>query len=287
MSPVDYRAVTDVDFRAFTAAFNLAYSDYFTPISMTVSSFRSLIERDDLSLEDSVAAVEDGRIVGTGLLGIRENGGWIGGMGVVAEYRRRGIGRQMMLFLMERARQRGLSHINLEVIEQNHGAHILYKSLGFVDMRGLVSVERGPGAPPAHDASAAYTVREQPVSALLHHYEDFHTVDNCWQRSLRSLELLISHVAGWAVTSGDCLAGYALGWAGRHGIRLIDFAMNPRGDPEAAGVALLAALHTRYPEASGSTYNIPSDDPVLAAYWRLGYQTTLRQIEMRLTLSTR
>ena len=286
MSPVEYRAVTDVDFRAFTAAFNLAYSDYFTPISMTVSSFRSLIERDDLSLEDSVAAINDGRIVGTGLLGIREDRGWIGGMGVVPDDRRQGIGRQMMLFLMERARQHILDHIDLEVIEQNDGAHILYKSLGFVDRRSLVSVEREPGLPLESDHGAAYVVREQPVSTLLRHYDDFHTVDNCWQRSLRSLELLISHVSGWAVTAGNCLAGYALGWSGRHGVRLIDFAMNPEGDPEAAGAAMLTALHAQYPDAPGSTYNIPSDDPVLDAYWRLGYRTTLRQVEMRLALHT-
>ncbi|HML20024.1 MAG TPA: GNAT family N-acetyltransferase [Aggregatilinea sp.] len=285
MSPVDYRAVTDVDFRAFTAAFNLAYSDYFTPISMTVSSFRSLIERDDLSLQDSVAAVEDKRIVGTGLLGIRDNHGWIGGMGVVPDHRRRGIGRHMMLFLIERARQHGLSHIDLEVIDQNYGAHALYLSLGFIETRSLVSVEREPGIPANLEAIGDYNVQEQAVTTLLPHYNDFHTVENCWQRSLRSLELLVPHIEGWSVTLGDCLAGYGLGWAGRHGVRLIDFAMNPNGDPQAAGTAMLTALHSRYPDAPGSTYNTPADDPVLQAYWHLDYQTSLKQIEMRLPLA--
>ncbi|WP_119073066.1 GNAT family N-acetyltransferase [Aggregatilinea lenta] len=284
MPPVEYRAVTDVDFRAFTAAFNLAYSDYFTPISMTISSFQSLIERDDLSLADSVAAIEDGRIVGTGMLGIRGDGGWIGGMGVVPDHRRQGIGRQMMLFLINRARQRHLGHIVLEVIEQNHGAHALYSNLGFVEMRDLISVEREPGTPPTVDDIAPYTVSEQSVSTLLRHYDAFHTVENCWQRSLRSLELLIPHIEGWGVMSGDCLAGYALGWAGRHGVRLIDFALNPEGDVVAAGVAILATLHGQYPDAPGSTYNTPADDPVLEAYWRLGYRKALAQIEMRLVL---
>jgi len=282
MASVALLPVTEVDFRAFTAAFNLAYSDYFVPISMTPSSFRSLIERDDLSLSDSVAALDGGQIVGTGLLGIRGELGWIGGMGVIPERRREGIGRAMMDFLLDRGRARCLTAIDLEVIEENQGAHALYYKLGFQDRRMLLSVERTPGPPPEPDQSLA--VREHPAGALLKHYDAFHPVPNAWQRSLRSLELLIAHVESWGAFAGDRLEGYALGWASRHGVRLIDLAARP-GAEEVAARALLTHLHRAFPGAPGSIYNIPEGDPTLPAFRALGYEVTLRQFEMRLELS--
>jgi len=35
MVPITLHPVSEVDFEQFTSAFNLAYSDYFTPIVMT------------------------------------------------------------------------------------------------------------------------------------------------------------------------------------------------------------------------------------------------------------
>jgi GNAT superfamily N-acetyltransferase len=54
--------------------------------------------------------MDNGTIIGTGLLGIRGSMGWIGGMGVVPGRRRQGIGRQMMLYLLDRAREE-LDHV--------------------------------------------------------------------------------------------------------------------------------------------------------------------------------
>ncbi|RPJ01801.1 MAG: GNAT family N-acetyltransferase, partial [Chloroflexi bacterium] len=111
MPPVTCCAVSEIDFEDFTAAFNLAYSDYFTRIVMTPTSFRYLMERDDLSFDASVAALDGSAIVGTGLLGIRGKTGWIGGMGVIPNRRRQGVGRQMMRHLLDRARDNGLSEV--------------------------------------------------------------------------------------------------------------------------------------------------------------------------------
>jgi hypothetical protein len=70
MPPTICRALSDVDFDAFTAAFNRAYSDYFMPVAMTSASFRHLMDRDDLYPDVSVAAMDNGTIIGTGF-GIR------------------------------------------------------------------------------------------------------------------------------------------------------------------------------------------------------------------------
>ncbi len=54
------------------------------------------------------------------------------GIGVLAAYRRQGIGNALMLAAIEKAKSIGLTRIELTVRENNENAIILYKKLGFV-----------------------------------------------------------------------------------------------------------------------------------------------------------
>jgi GNAT superfamily N-acetyltransferase len=284
MPPIVCHPVSDVDFDTFTAAFNHAYSDYLLPTVMTPASFRALMTRDDLDPEISVAALDDGIIVGTGLLGIRDRTGWIGGMGVIPERRRQGIGRQMMYYLLDRARERHLTEVVLEVIEDNRGAHELYRQVGFTDHRYLLILDRGPGKIPDLPLPR-YRIESRPLEELLEHYEAFHDTPNCWQRALPSLVGLgVHHVQGWAALDNLEVIGYAIGWANSHVLRLVDFAAKPVPERVAIAQSLLTHIHSQCPEAYGDCYNIAEDDPVLPAYEALGYTVLFRQIEMRLAL---
>ena len=51
--------------------------------------------------------------------------------GVAPEYRRRGIGRQMLSLIVERLRAEGRRRIGLEVLPENTAAVALYRSCGF------------------------------------------------------------------------------------------------------------------------------------------------------------
>lgn len=280
MAPVVYCPAAEVDFEAFTAAFNLAYSDYFVPISMNPLTFRSLIARDDLSLESSIAALDGDAIVGMGMLGVRESHGWIGGMGVIPRYRRRGIGRQMMRHLLENARQHRLTEIRLEVIEANTGAYALYRQLGFIENRYLLILERDPK--PLPEPVQGYTIDTRAPEDLLTYYAAFHDLSpNCWQRDRRSLQALARHVYGWAALNGGSIWGYAIGWANEHGVRLVDIATAPDGNRTETARALLVHLHQQSPDTGGSLYNLAQDDPALPAFKTLGYVTVFRQIEMK------
>ncbi len=283
-NPILCRAVSEVDFDKFTATFNHAYSDYFTPVVMTAESFLHLMDRDDLSLESSVAALDNGAVVGTGLLGIRGKMGWIGGMGVIPERRRQGIGRRMMSYLIDRARANGLTEVWLEVIEANKGAYALYRQLGFEPVRHLLILERDPDSP-LPDPDPAYQVIENPVDTLLRHYETFHDVPNCWQRARPSLEGLIPHIEGWAALNHEQTVGYVLGWASSIDVRMVDLAAVPGQNRLAIAQTLLVYLHYQNPYAYGAIYNVAEDDPLLPAYEALDYATTFRQIEMRLNLT--
>lgn len=276
--------VMDLSFERFTAAFNRAYSDYFTPIVMTVPAFQALIARENLDLDASVAALDGHEIVGTGMLGIRGDQGWIGGMGVIPSRRRQGIGRHMMQYLLHQARQRGLAELQLEVIEANTGAQALYRTLGFQDARYLHILTRDPQEMTL--PSPTYRIVKQEAQVLLAHYTTFHDTQNCWQRSYPSLQGLAPHAEGIAAMEDERVVGYALGWFAPDSIRLADLATHVT-IPAARRMiahALLAYAHTLYPNAHGNAFNVAEDDPLLQAYQDAAYHTEFRQIEMALTL---
>lgn len=286
MSGPEYFPVSAVNFHAFTDAFNKAYSDYFTPIAMTPDAFHALIERDNLVPDGSVAALDGNTIVGTGLLGIRDNEGWIGGMGVIPGRRRQGIGRQMMHYLIARARERNVERLYLEVIEQNAGAHALYLELGFHFTRYLHILKRTPTA--SLHPTADYHITAVPAPEVLQWYDTFHDTRNCWQRSRPSLAGLVSQSQALAVSSPEGVVGYALGWFGPHEIRLVDLAVAPdlaRQRQEAAATLLLY-IHQQHPQAYGSAYNFADDDALLPVFLDAGYVSDFRQLEMVLELTS-
>jgi ribosomal protein S18 acetylase RimI-like enzyme len=134
---IEILPVTDVDQHAFLGALNAAYADYFIPIRMAPASLAELIRRESIDLSVSAAATYQGQVIGMGMLAHREQRGWIGGMGVIPTFRRQGVGRQIMHYLMDRARDLNLATVQLEVITQNTPAHNLYLSLGFTTLREL------------------------------------------------------------------------------------------------------------------------------------------------------
>lgn len=79
-----------------------------------------------------VVAVGDGRPVGYA-------GGWAGGeefhllnLGVAAASRRTGVGRSLVIAVLDRAVARGCRRATLEVRAENAAARRLYESMGFV-----------------------------------------------------------------------------------------------------------------------------------------------------------
>jgi GNAT superfamily N-acetyltransferase len=111
------------------ALFTAGYEDYFMPVKLDEASMKHIVDAWDIDLSRS--RVAEGR--GICNLGVRGDVGWIGGIGVAASERGKGIGRALMESVLENAP----STVELEVIEQNERAIKLYESLGFVPTRLL------------------------------------------------------------------------------------------------------------------------------------------------------
>ncbi len=105
----------------------------FGPDSYSASTFMAHVFRDRKGL--FVAAEEDG-VVGYAL--VRVGLGWIGmkrggvtSIAVAPAYRRKGIGRALILHAIEYLREHDVDEADLEVNVTNLAAQSLYESLGF------------------------------------------------------------------------------------------------------------------------------------------------------------
>jgi GNAT superfamily N-acetyltransferase len=111
------------------ALFTAGYEGYFTPIHVDEPTLRFMIDAWDIDLARSRAVPG----VGVCNLGVRDERGWIGGLGVVPAERRHGVGRALMDAVLDAAPPL----VTLEVIEQNEPAIKLYEDLGFERTRVL------------------------------------------------------------------------------------------------------------------------------------------------------
>jgi ribosomal protein S18 acetylase RimI-like enzyme len=91
---------------------------------------------------------EDGRI-GAAVISQRRgatNMWTIGAVGVLPEFRRRGLARQLLTMTLEDVRKRGGTHIVLAVIDKNVPAYSLYRSLGFEHYSSQIEYHIAPEA---------------------------------------------------------------------------------------------------------------------------------------------
>jgi ribosomal protein S18 acetylase RimI-like enzyme len=260
-------SASTLSLEALAALFTAAYEGYAIPVHFDVDGISRLVETSDLDLDAGLVALADDRPVGLCMLGIRRRDGWIGGMGVVAAYRRAGIGALLMRAVLGEARARRLGRVRLEVLQENDPARLLYEKLGFEHIRmvdvwtfdGEVPPGGGRGRLVAADVAQAF-VREHRAAA------------EPWQRADGTLVHLDS-LQGVSVDGGAAVYRAAAG-------RVL--LLQAVASSERAATALVAALRAQ--GESVVALNLPSGDPCAAAIERLGGRLEVRQYEMALTL---
>lgn len=270
---------TDFSLREISGLFTLGFEGSLVPVSMTPEALSQVIRRDSLDLAASRVFVRAGRPVAFVLMCTR---GWsrrVSGMGVVAEYRRRGLGRRLMETVIDDARRQGIRSILLEVLERNADAVQLYRDLGFRERRRLV----GYSMPPSDEPEAADTLREMDPRELAKVVEYEAPPNPPWQLSAQS-----------TAASGPPEAALRLedkAYALVNGLRGEEATLNMILVPHAVrrqgwGLRMIAALKLRYP---GRGWRIPARLPENLApefFERVGFRKLeLVQLEMELDLS--
>jgi ribosomal protein S18 acetylase RimI-like enzyme len=135
---------TDFAPATVVAALNHCFEGYLTPVNFTITSFEQRMRSEHLDPEASKIYMLEDRPVGVILVARRGWSSRIAAMSVAPEVRHRGVGRQMLLEMLDAARERHDRQVLLEVFEQNPNAVRLYRSVGFQIVRRLVGYERAP-----------------------------------------------------------------------------------------------------------------------------------------------
>lgn len=278
--------VSDVDFDKFVRAFNRAFANYFVKLVMNKQSMLMLAETDAVDFAASVAACKDDQIIGTALLAQRGENGWIGGVGVVPAFRQQGVATAMMHYLIARARERQITNVVLEVIEQNTTAMNLYKQLGFVSKRRLVVLERKAAAIPFTESS--YDLRAITPHDVLALFDTYHAIPNPWQRGLKKLKKSTMGFDTWALTPKNMpeqILAYCIAYVGYDYFHIFDIGIDKTiSDQESIFFELFISIHEALPDYGARFVNQVEQHPATSVLFQLGYQETLAQHEMVLTL---
>jgi ribosomal protein S18 acetylase RimI-like enzyme len=257
---LELRSARSLDRGERAELFTSAYEGYFFPFSIDEHALAFMEEVFDLDVDASRVALRDDVLVGLGNLGVRGEDAWIGGVGVVPAARRSGVGRALMQALHDRARERGVQRVWLEVIDRNLGAFALYEKLGYRVVRDVEVWSL-----PAEDAADA-AAREVPVAVAHARIRELRSEREPWQRADETL----AHYGDARGLESD---GGAAVFRPGGTVQLVQLAGN--------AAPLLRALRER---RTVSVLNLPTDDPAAVTLEELGGTVAVRQHEMLLEL---
>jgi GNAT superfamily N-acetyltransferase len=252
--------------------FNSAYSDYAVPMAFDERGLERYLADNDIDLEISCVACSPDP-VGFALIGRREREAWVGGMGTVPGYRRRGLGERTLDAALDAAAQSGAQSAWLEVLEQNRPAIALYERLGFeVTRRLIVCALSEPGPPTAEWGP-------MPVADARRWIAGERVSREPWQRDDPVLERMTDSgrpLAALDIRDASQLVAALVYLPGPAGTGILQMAAR---DESAAAEGLRAAG-----AAVGTPIrlvNFPADEPIAAAVASLGIEPDHIQYEMR------
>lgn len=267
--PVELVPAASFSFGELARLFTASFEGYVIPMSVDEATFRRMVELFDLDLDASRVAIGGGEQVGVVNVGLRGTAAWIGGMGVVMQRRRTGLGARLMHAAHEAALARGASKLWLEVISSNTPAIRLYEQLGYEHVRDLEFWTVEPAGAP--DSSA----REVEARAAHARVRALRTAPEPWQRADETLErLLVEDTVFGLVADGAAAVTRTTG----SGTVVEQIAATT---VDAAADLLAGAL------ARGGTLrlsNIPAGSETALALARSGNEPSLRQHELRIAL---
>jgi ribosomal protein S18 acetylase RimI-like enzyme len=248
--------------------FTASFEGYAMPMEIDEPTFRRMAELFDFDLDASRVALRGGRPIGLVNLGVRKPTGWIGGMGVIPDERRRGIGELLMRAVHHAARERGVRESLLEVIDSNAPAIALYEKLGYVHVRDLELWRLDSGA-------TAGAAREVPAADAHARVRELRLAPEPWQRADVVMERVLAIEPRHGLeTAGGAAVLRVTGQA----VVVEQIAARDAG---AARELLAGALRLGRPVR---LTNLPAGDPVGDAFRELGASLDLRQHELRLEL---
>jgi ribosomal protein S18 acetylase RimI-like enzyme len=272
--PVQLAPATQLSEAALLDLFNATYADYLLPMRLTRDAFAEHVAANGIDLACSCLVLDD-RPAAFALIAHRGDAGWVGGIGTVPQYRRRGLGEQALTAGLTALRERGATIAWLEVIDENHQALRLYEKLGFEVVRNLEVWSL-----PATDADSP-TGRAIEASKAHAWIRNNRRDREPWQRTDASLATIAARGARMNGVVADRDGEVAAAALVRDDSPAVDVQQLVAPDEQTAANLLLAAAS---PGRELRFRNVPDGAPASLALKHLGARRVATQHEMRLTL---
>jgi GNAT superfamily N-acetyltransferase len=228
----------------------------------TARSFKDFVQRNDVDLSRAIFAFDGCEPIGTIIFAQRGERAWLSLMGILPEYRRRGLGRTLFGAAVDAVRASGATDIEFEVVQRNVAVQEMYKGFGFETEGELYVWSRKPRRVGANGlVSCKHPVAEIERIAC--------GPAACWQRQAiavaRTPSVLIEIEGAYAFVRLREDSGYILDAA---------------APDERSARALLDELDTRIPYDI-TLFNEPAGSPLSRALEPAGWKIVERQFRMR------
>jgi hypothetical protein len=231
---------------------------------------------EQINLFHSVIMLTHDQPIGQALLGLRGIEAWCGGLGIISEYRGKGLATGLLFELIKQAHEAGAKQLTLEVLQKNTSAQRLYVKAGFKHVRDLRLLEWIAKPQDIIQPDTCYAESMQ-MGEIIPSFYRLHSVRPTWTRDLSSL-MLLPNLLQLTHYENDALNGYVLYTAKEGVARIYDLATNTSAIAEALLLRLRAAYHEIY------SVNEPDDNRISQIYDDCGFQEYDRQHEFRLVI---
>ncbi len=256
------------------AAQNEIFSDYVIPMRVTAQYFLEFLRSVGGKISNVHVATDGAKIVGYVNPVVDGRESWVGGIGVIPDYRNKGIGARLMEVAEEFSKAEGAEEISLEYILGNDRAGRLYRRLGYKERRVYLSAEGRP------ESFAGFG--EMPEKATLADILTLHERaygDTCWQK--RKAFSIIQSARGADCHKVD--GGFVL-------VRKLDangyipyLGVVPERRMQGIATSLTKFALNRLHELGAYKviiYNVNDDAPTLRLLDQFGFGVTMKQVEM-------
>lgn len=264
-TPADRFAIADL-----ATVWRAAYEGYYVPLPFDAEQLARHVDWTAIDLSLSVAGLIDGEPFGLSLAARDDDEAWIGGFGVGAHHRRRGLARRLIAAQTERLDAARIARTRLECIDVNP-ARKVYDGAGFVTSRELLvfDCEAVREGEPGIDLDRA---------AMRAAHARLHREPTSWRRSLSRLERICDDLPAFfvGVVRDDDVAAFAALLDMPERFALFDAA----ADDEASASALLSAIAALRPGVRYRVVDEPASTPLARVLAERGVPQPLRQVEM-------
>ncbi|MFX1526050.1 MAG: GNAT family N-acetyltransferase [Promethearchaeota archaeon] len=126
---VDIDELITVSQKIYENSQDVMYLDLNNELKNTVATEWFNIEK--IMINNSSILFGNEKIIGFLILRPFKNGVQINSFGLLPDYRKKGLGKKLLLYCLEKVKQEGYKYINLDVALENVPAHKLYSKVGF------------------------------------------------------------------------------------------------------------------------------------------------------------